>query len=166
MNKEKVKLLLLLVIPGILGIGMLSHTCFLWKENRHLETDKHREEKEQTMKVAFSQIEAVAALISNGRILEKTGAFMQKEQIRTKRFTPFYTQTEGEWKVYTGKWVLSGTFISLVKMLEFVEKEIQGCKVVSVTFGVEKNNRERQKELEMTVFLQQPEKIGNTKDGK
>lgn len=70
-------------------------------------------------------------------------------------YTPNVVREENSTRVDAGMLVLAGNYISLVKLLDFVEKDNTLGKVTSVTFQVFPDRVRKSKQLKMTIWIQQ-----------
>lgn len=74
------------------------------------------------------------AVLRDGRLLGKLSGILAKENVNVDSYTPNVVREENSTRVDAGMLVLAGNYISLVKLLDFVEKDNTLGKVTSSLF--------------------------------
>lgn len=98
------------------------------------------------------------SLISNGDILEKIKHSCTVNNIAIIRYTPLLTASEKNWKAYSGELVLSGSYVSLLRLMHYMEHKLSACNLLSAGFLLYTEPRSRQRSLRLTLILRQIEK--------
>ncbi|MDR1755731.1 MAG: hypothetical protein LBR65_02065 [Culturomica sp.] len=147
----------LVIAPLLVWQLTLKNTLSLQRECRRMEKELEQLQRTPENSPATLTLSGAGAAVSSGEILNRLRERIEKNRVTVERYTPFFTESEKEFEVYTGELVLSGAFIPLVRLLDFMEGEECPGKVVSSHFRLETDRRSRAERLLLTVLVQEVE---------
>ena len=129
---------MLLLVPVIAWFFGFRETISIWHD--------YKEMKERIQRLQAGPVNGQSsdwennwngeAVLRDGRLLGKLSGILAKENVNVDSYTPNVVREENSTRVDAGMLVLAGNYISLVKLLDFVEKDNTLGKVTSVTFQV------------------------------
>lgn len=91
-----------------------------------------------------------------GWLLRRVLALATGQGGTAEKYTPRVTRREGTLTVMTHEFVFGGAYIPLLRTVEGIERELPGCKIVSLTFRLIPARRADQTpQLKMTLLLQE-----------
>ncbi|WP_303181455.1 hypothetical protein [Butyricimonas paravirosa] len=148
---------MLLLVPVIAWFFGFRETISIWHD--------YKEMKERIQRLQAGPVNGQSsdwennwngeAVLRDGRLLGKLSGILAKENVNVDSYTPNVVREENSTRVDAGMLVLAGNYISLVKLLDFVEKDNTLGKVTSVTFQVFPDRVRKSKQLKMTIWIQQ-----------
>lgn len=94
-------------------------------------------------------------VLNNGILLERIGKDVESNGVKIVKYTPYLTREEGKLLVHTGELVLSGNFVSLLRVMHRVELDEGLGRVVSVGFRLFRDRAKKERQLRMTLVIQQ-----------
>lgn len=94
-------------------------------------------------------------ILNNGVLLGQLERPIRNNEVKMVKYTPYLTREEGKLQVHTGELVLSGSFISLLKVMHYMEKEGHPGKIVSAGFRLFDDRAKKERQLRMTLVVQQ-----------
>lgn len=148
---------LLILLPIVLGKFTFSKTIRLYKDYQHIRTLEEQLGKTS----APSALSSPAPLhnvnfISNGRLVDVIADVCKENDVSIKQYEPQLLDSEGDYKLYSAKLLLSGSYVDLVRALEYRENNIAFVKISSLQFEY---NEKRMKDgkIEMRLTLRQIE---------
>ncbi len=147
----------LVIAPWLVWQLTLKNTLALQRECGRMEKELEQLQQMPENNPAGLTLSSAGASVSSGEILNRLRERIEKNRVTVERYTPFFTESEKELEVYTGELVLSGTFIPLLRVLDFMEGQECPGKVVSGTFRLETDRRSRAERLLLTVWVQEVE---------
>mgnify|MGYP005773538931 CR=1 FL=1 len=146
-------LLLIVVLPLAVWRLSLARTFDRWQEIRRSErtiaTLSADSSAIETIRFRFDTTE----LIAGGGLLDRINRYTTGMGVSVVRYTPYLTRSDEEFALRTAEVILSGRFVSLVRTLDRIEREIPSCKVVSTAFQTVK--RRQEKRLQLILLVQQ-----------
>lgn len=159
MNMKKysgvIKLAILLILaPVIIWKLGLAQTVSLYRENVQLMNTVPN-----SVVGTFSERSPPKAtsLLGNGAVLQLFANNLATENIKTANYTPEVVDSEGDYNLYLGTWILTGRFVNLVRLVSQIEQQQLPLHISSVCFETTKSGRE-EKKLMMTVSFINVEK--------
>lgn len=87
-------------------------------------------------------------------LLESVTNYCQQNGIILNDFPKPFEKAENGYITHTAKVTVEGDFITLLKLVYFLEKKYEVGKVVAVDFEANKNLRTRKRELQSIIYLQ------------
>ena len=94
-------------------------------------------------------------VLNNGVLLERIGKEVESNGVKIVKYTPYLTREEGKLLVHTGELVLSGNFVSLLRVMHRVEIDEGLGRIVSVGFRLFRDRAKKECQLRMTLIVQQ-----------
>ncbi len=94
-------------------------------------------------------------VLNNGVLLERIGKEVESNGVKIVKYTPYLTREEGKLLVHTGELVLSGNFVSLLRVMHRVEIDEGLGRIVSVGFRLFRDRAKKERQLRMTLVVQQ-----------
>ena len=153
-----IKLLCILVLlPVVVWRFGLNNTFRLYNENKKLEILHNKAINNQGVAGATFPTQSVP-LLSNGKILQLFSDSLITYGVEFVRYTPHIIDSENDYKLYCGELLLTGGYISLVKVVSLIEKANLPLKIVSMNFEYDtRRNRQIEKQLVLTLLFEQIE---------
>ena len=148
---------LLCALPLIAWFLGLRGTVASWQEYREKlgVLEKLRMESDGSSLPRVKEVFSSQAVLQDGQWLKKLSPMLTEGETVVSKYTPYLLRTEGSVRIDIGELTLSGDFISLVKLLDFIERDKSLGKVVSVAFGTTVDRVKKKKQLKMTLWIQQ-----------
>lgn len=150
----------------------INKTISLYSQNRQLKgqiaftsnASGEFKELEQKSKMLEFAINKYLADSSRGQeyLFEVIGSFCASNNLVIKEVPKTETQAESEFNIVTSRITIEGGFISLLKLLFYLEHQTDAGRVSSANFSVQKNNKRKRDVLLMTIYIQHM-KITNEK---
>lgn len=152
---------LLVVLPGAAWLSALRESCAVWRDCRRLDralaaTDFRAAGAEQAE--PFSA--ACPELILSGGLLDSVRRYAPSD-VRTTGYLPVVTLREAGICVHTAQITLTGTHADLLRTLHRLEQRLTTCRVRSAEWRTTLRPRTRQRQLLLTLYVQQPYLIPN-----
>lgn len=145
----------LLLIPLIAWFFGFRRTYRLWQESRiQQERLEYLRSGEKDHSFVFSGLPEKQVL-NDGALLEYLSDFIKRNSITIMKYTPCLTRKEGGLQLYTGELVLGGDFISLLKMIRYIELHPEYGQIVSTAFEAFTDRNMQKKQLKVTLIIQQ-----------
>ena len=94
-------------------------------------------------------------VLNNGIILQRIGESVENNGVKIVKYTPYLTREEGHLQVHTGELVLSGSFVSLLRVMHHVETGEGLGRIVSAGFRLFRDRAKKERQLRMTLVIQQ-----------
>lgn len=95
------------------------------------------------------------ALLEDGKILGQIDSLVRRGGLTVIKYTPMLTFQENGWQIHSGELVVSGGFIHLLGLADYIRKNSGYSRLVSLNFHINKDLQRRQKQLFLTLFIQQ-----------
>lgn len=150
--------LLLIVLPLAVWSFALKGTVAKHREYRN-ESRKLETMRSQpaTLRVTDAgEVHGAAPdLISGGKFLEETAPCVEKNRLAIEKYTPYVSHRGEGIAVLTAGVEVSGDFVSIVRLVDFIEKEIKPCRLVSLDFRSTKERRTGKVKLTAVMYIQQ-----------
>jgi hypothetical protein len=143
----------------------LADTISLAQKNSDFKEQiaKNQDAPEQ-IKIAKQKIKRIEQLVGTNKdygaidihqvLLESVTGYVQQNNLILKDFHQPYITTENGYVTKTAQLTVEGDFISLLKLIYFLEKDYSVGKVVAVDFKTHKELRTRKRKLNTTIYLQ------------
>lgn len=148
--------LLLLVAPLLTYRLAISSTIATWKVSREeskelivIQGDSVGSQKPTAFK--YDDIE----MIESGLLLEQLLDGNNNFAVSIIKYTPYMTYNQNGIRIRTAELILGGSFSSLVKTIERIEKSILTCKIISADFHIAKTGNNRRSQLQLSLYIQQ-----------
>lgn len=93
------------------------------------------------------------ALLRDGRLLERVRQWGEVRGVTVLSYTPWLSGEDRGWKLYTAELTLAGGFLSMLEVLAVLERE--GMGPVAARFRLHTDVRNREKQLQLTLWIQQ-----------
>ena len=93
--------------------------------------------------------------IRSGLLIERLLPAMEAAGVAVVKYSPCITSSEGGLSVHTAELLLSGGFVPMVRVVDNLEKQLPGCKLVSVNFHSIRRQYNRPARLEASLVVQQ-----------
>jgi|GEM_PF-982244 len=93
--------------------------------------------------------------IRSGLLIERLLPAMEAAGVAVVKYSPFITSSEGGLNIHTAELLLSGGFVPMVRVVDDLEKQVPGCKLVSVNFHSIRRQYNRPARLEASLVVQQ-----------
>jgi len=93
--------------------------------------------------------------IRSGLLIERLLPAMEAAGVAVVKYSPCVTSSEGGLNIHTAELLLSGGFVPMVRVIDDLEKQLPGCKLVSVNFHSIRRQYNRPARLEASLVVQQ-----------
>ena len=93
--------------------------------------------------------------IRSGLLIERLLPAMEAARVAVVKYSPFITTSEEGLNVHTAELLLSGGFVPMVRVVDNLENQLPGCKLVSVNFRSIRRQYNRPARLEASLVVQQ-----------
>ena len=168
----------LFILSGMFAIVLyqiaLVDTIDLMSENSQFEADisKNKDAPLQ-IKTLKLKAEKIKQLIGNNdydgldmhqELLISITEYIQTHGIVLKDFPQPYVSTDKGYLTKTAKVTVEGDFISVLKLIYFLEHNYHVGKVVAVDFKATKQLRTRKRKLNTTIYLQNVKTVNHEKN--
>lgn len=149
--------LLLVILPLAVYSLALKKTAVKHREYRSAgkELTVLRLQAANATQQAATGVKPGQELIASGRMLDAIADEIKKNSLSVHKYTPYTIVHEGGIVINTGEAVIAGGYAQLVRLMEFVEKDVAGCRIISVNFRSSKEARTGKVSLTATMVLQQ-----------
>ena len=156
-HKGFLQLIGLIVIVPLVAWGFgFRQTVKLWREsNDRQEMVGHLSESRSGVGNELPGSVSGKQILNNGVLLGQLEQPIRDNEVKMVKYTPYLTREEGKLQVHTGELVLSGSFISLLKVMHYMEKEGHPGKIVSAGFRLFDDRAKKERQLRMTLVVQQ-----------
>ena len=95
-------------------------------------------------------------MVLSGELIGALLPTIEAEKLRIEHFSPCVTSDSDGVRLTTGQLSVEGRFAGIVKLLDFLERRVPHCKVVSAHFRTARpRNRNETKTLSCTIYIQQ-----------
>lgn len=144
---------LLILLPIILGKLTFSKTIRLYKDYQHIRTLEEQLGKTS----APSALPSPAPLhnvnlISNGGFVNIIADVCKENDVLIKQYEPQVLDSEGDYRLYSAKLLLSGSYVDLVRVLKYWKDNIAFVKISSLQFAYdEKKMKDGKIEIRLTL---------------
>lgn len=95
------------------------------------------------------------ALLEDGKILGQIDSLVCRDGLTVIKYTPMLTFQENGWQIHSGELVVSGDFIHLLGLADYIRKNSGYSRLASLNFHINNDLQRRQKQLFLTLFIQQ-----------
>lgn len=148
---------LIILTPIVLGKCTFSKTFQLYRDYQYLQSQEKQLEQTASSKPMLTSTRLHNEnLISNGQLVELMSRACEENSVSVKQYEPRLLDREGNYKLYTANMVLTGNYISLVKILRYWEDNMLPVKIRSLQFEYDEKKM-KDKKVEMTVIMKQIE---------
>ena len=149
----------LLLLPTIAWFFGFRRTYRLWQESGiQQERLEYLRSGEKDHSLVFNGVPK-KQILNNGALLGYLSGFIKQNHITILKYTPYLIYEEGDLRLYAGELILGGNFISLLKMIRYIEIHPEYGQIVSATFEVFTNRNRQKKQLKTTLVIQQLTRI-------
>ena len=147
---------LIVIVPLVAWVFGFRQTVKLWRESNDRQEMVGRL-SESCSGVGNELPGSVSGkqILNNGVLLGQLERPIRNNEVKMVKYTPYLTREEGKLQVHTGELVLSGSFISLLKVMHYMEKEGHPGKIVSAGFRLFDDRAKKERQLRMTLVVQQ-----------
>lgn len=149
---------LIIVTPLCIWVFALKGTYNLYREKRKMQLENQnisliasKEQKQSALSMSSKP------LLSNGKILQVFEDSLSNLGIEVINYTPELIDSEGDFKLYTGKLALEGRYIELVKMINIIEQAQFPMKIASLNFSYDRHKRKPSSFISLVILLEQME---------
>ena len=150
---------LLVLLPFVAYMLAMSKTVSMYRnlkvQEQLLFSTRNTSENSPEKIVALNDNEDV----KSGAVIKILSKHMVDNSTMTDSYTPTLSYKSNGFTIYTGELVLSGPFIDLTKLMSKLENEGRGYKIASVKYKTVNDVRSRSVKLQMTIIIQQVNKI-------
>lgn len=172
------KVVYLFILTGVFAIILyqiaLVDTIDLITENSQFEADisKNKDAPLQ-IKTLKLKIEKIKQLIGNNdydgldmhqELLISITEYIQTHQIVLKDFPQPYISTEKGYLTKTAKVTVEGDFITILRLIYFLEHNYFVGKVIAVDFKATKQLKTKKRRLNTTIYLQNVKTVNHEKN--
>lgn len=146
----------------------LSSTVALYAHYSEIKQVAENDDLENEVALLESELQLTNRLMGRDRknldeinkeLLSVFSNYTDTTQTDIVRLFPVHEKPNGDYLVHTHKVILRGGFQELVSILYYLEKETFGMKVSSAEFTAKKNQRSRERELFLDIYIQSYEKF-------
>ena len=148
-----VRLAILLIIVPVAWHLSISRTVDQWRKYRIGQSEIRLLEGMDN--ISGAMIELHNDLLNSGDILKALYPEIEANGLNVDLYVPYLTQTQGSTTLRSAEIVLRGEFISLLKIIRFLENDIPQVSLRSIEFASSNNPREKEKQLRATLIVQQ-----------
>ena len=147
---------LLFGLPLAVWFGGWRKPVALWRSYRQNEAvlrelRQCRETSGDTLAVRLKK----EALLRDGRLLERVRQWGEGRGVTVLGYTPWLSGEERGWKLYTAEFTLAGGFLPMLEVLAALEREGEALRPVAARFRLHTDVRRREKQLQLTLWIQQ-----------
>ncbi len=148
---------IVVMVPLVAWFFGFRQTVRLWRECESRQETISRLSVNEPGKVTRLPENEVTGkqVLNNGVLLERIGKEVESNGVKIVKYTPYLTREEGRLLVYTGELVLSGNFVSLLRVMHRVEIDEGLGRIVSVGFRLFHDRAKKERQLRMTLVVQQ-----------
>ena len=148
---------MVILLPLIAWLLGFRQTVAMWREYRNRQTEVERLRLSDADKQTGLSQEGIGyrQILNNGFLLERLSETAKENRVTTIKYRPYLTREEGKLRIYTGELMLSGGFISLLKVMHHIEQDKELGKIVCSEFEVIEDRTKKEKQLRMTLVIQQ-----------
>ncbi len=149
--------LVVVVVPLVVYWYAVSGTVKQWRM-----TGKYRQQIEQLRSTQSRTSEPQSVnttdteIILSGLAVAELLPFIESEKLRIEYFSPCVTSDKDGIVLTTGQLSVQGAFISIVNLLDRLERDMPYCKIIAAHYRSTKpRNRGSTKTLSCTIYIQQ-----------
>ncbi|WP_099293135.1 MULTISPECIES: hypothetical protein [unclassified Butyricimonas] len=148
---------IVVMVPLVAWFFGFRQTVQLWRECESRQETISRLSVNEPGKVTCLPENEVTGkqVLNNGVLLERIGKEVESNGVKIVKYTPYLTREEGRLLVHTGELVLSGNFVSLLRVMHRVEIDEGLGRIVSVGFRLFRDRAKKERQLRMTLVVQQ-----------
>ena len=148
---------MVILLPLIAWLLGFRQTVAMWREYRNRQTEVERLRLSDADKQTGLSQEGIGyrQILNNAFLLERLSETAKENRVTTIKYRPYLTREEGKLRIYTGELMLSGGFISLLKVMHHIEQDKELGKIVCSEFEVIEDRTKKEKQLRMTLVIQQ-----------
>lgn len=150
---------LIILLPWAAYSLAVKKTVSAWKDCRKLDKEISITEAHAGQKPAVYELlpdsDMSRDIIAGGEFMETVSGRAREQKVTIERFAPFITGDESGIKTITAEMDLAGGYVALIKVINSIEKEIPGCRIMSVSFHSTKELRTGKDKLTSTIIVQQ-----------
>lgn len=151
-------ILLLAVLPLVVWSMALRDTAVKYRDYRK---DRGILEQLQSRPVPAAKEAAGGAtgdgeeLVASGKFIEAISRTADRNNVAIERYTPYLTYEGNGIEIMTANLEVTGDFSAIVRLLEFIERDISQCRVISLDFKSSKERRSGNIKLTAGILVQQ-----------
>ena len=141
-------------LPLAVWFSGWRQVVFLWQAGKRNDTElqklrKHRGMSEDTLSGHLKK----GVLLRDGRLLEQVRQWGEMRGVTVLGYSPWLSGDERGWKLYTAEVSLTGGFLPMLEVLAASEQD--GIRPVAARFLLHTDTRNRKKQLQLTLWIQQ-----------
>ncbi len=147
---------LLFGLPFVLWFGGGRQLVSLWQASKRngaelQELRQCRDTLGDTLAVYLKK----GAWLRDGRLLERVRQWGEVRGVTVIGYTPWLSGEDRGWKLYTAELTLAGGFLPMLEVLDALEREGEGMRPVAASFRLHADARNRERQLQLTLWIQQ-----------
>lgn len=147
---------LLVVVPWLVYSFAIAGTVRLGRELKRTEKEIALLESGRSVDTGGEAIVARGASgLQDGGVISRMMDCEAGGRCAVVRYTPYITETREGLSVHTAELTLSGGYADLLRLVERVETQAGGGRLVSAMFRSVRQRQRRQTQLQVTLILQQ-----------
>ena len=137
---------LIIIVPLVAWVFGFRQTVKLWRAcNARQEMVSRLAESRSGVGNELPGSVSGKQILNNGVLLGQLERPIRDNGVKMVKYTPYHT----------GELVLSGSFTSLLRVMHYMEKEGQPGKIVSAGFRLFDDRAKKERQLRMTLVVQQ-----------
>ena len=148
---------MIVTVPLVAWFFGFRQTVGIWRECKARQATIDRlsaSESGSTTRLPGNEVTGKQVL-NNGIILQRIEESVENNGVKIVKYTPYLTREEGRLRVHTGELVLSGSFVSLLRVMHHVETGEGLGRIVSTGFRLFRDRAKKERQLRMTLVIQQ-----------
>lgn len=148
---------MIVMVPLVAWFFGFRQTVSIWRECKARQATIDRlsaSESGSTTRLPGNEVTGKQVL-NNGVILQRIEESVENNGVKIVKYTPYLTREEGRLRVHTGELVLSGSFVSLLRVMHCVETGEGLGRIVSTGFRLFRDRAKKERQLRMTLVIQQ-----------
>ena len=156
--------LLFVVLPGAAWQSTLRGSLAAWRDCRRLDRAVAAADIRDALPERAEPASAVCPeLILTGLLLDSVRR-CAPPGVRATDYLPAVTLQEAGIALHTAQITLTGTYADLLQTLHALERRLPACRIGSATWRTTAHPRTRQRQLRLTLYVQQLQPIANKYD--